>query len=80
MSMFGCASITAKSRPGSPTILMSSGGRNFSPDIASDRESAYILNETAVRELGIEDPIGKSFSWRKGTVTSGYGRADSKAS
>jgi putative ABC transport system permease protein len=53
-------------------------GRNFSVDIASDREDAYILNETAVRKLGIEDPIGKPFTWSKGQVTSGYGRADTK--
>jgi putative ABC transport system permease protein len=36
-------------------------GRNFSPDIKSDQQSAYILNETAVKKLGIEDPIGKPF-------------------
>ena len=33
-------------------------GRNFSPDIPSDRNHAFILNETAVRELGLKNPIG----------------------
>lgn len=40
-------------------------GRNFSKDISSD-VSAYIINETAVRELGLgsaEQAIGKTLSW-----------------
>ena len=53
-------------------------GRNFSADIESDKSEAYILNETAVRRLGIEDPIGQPFTWSKGAVASGYGRADVK--
>ncbi|MGH7492866.1 MAG: ABC transporter permease [bacterium] len=36
-------------------------GRNFSEGISSDVNHAYLLNETAVRELGWEDPVGKSF-------------------
>ena len=36
-------------------------GRNFSANITSDQQSAYILNETAVKKLGITDPIGKPF-------------------
>ena len=36
-------------------------GRNFSADIRSDFESAYILNETAVEKLGLENPVGKPF-------------------
>ena len=36
-------------------------GRNFSADIESDFERAYILNETAVAKLGLENPVGKSF-------------------
>ena len=47
-------------------------GRNFSTEIASDRTEAFILNETAVRQLGWEEPIGKQFEWvigrRKGRV------------
>jgi putative ABC transport system permease protein len=34
-------------------------GRSFSTDYGSDLNRAGILNETAVRELGIEDPIGQ---------------------
>ena len=36
-------------------------GRNFFVDIKSDFESAYILNETAVEKLGLENPVGKPF-------------------
>lgn len=35
-------------------------GRSFSPDFGSDLEKSAILNETAVRQLGITDPIGKT--------------------
>ncbi len=34
-------------------------GRTFSPDLKSD-STAIILNETAVKAIGMEDPIGKS--------------------
>jgi putative ABC transport system permease protein len=34
-------------------------GRTFSMDYGRDLEHSVILNETAVRELGIEDPIGQ---------------------
>lgn len=34
-------------------------GRNFSLDLAADIEDQVILNETAVRTAGLEDPIGK---------------------
>jgi putative ABC transport system permease protein len=40
-------------------------GRDFSKDIPSDA-SAYIINETAVREFGLETPqnaLGKTLSW-----------------
>lgn len=36
-------------------------GRNFSLDVPTDRTDAYLLNETAVKQLGWDDPIGKSF-------------------
>ncbi|MBN7813023.1 ABC transporter permease [Algoriphagus sp. H41] len=42
-------------------------GRNFDPTIASDREAA-IVNEELVRQLGLEDPVGKRFS-RFGQLT-----------
>jgi putative ABC transport system permease protein len=40
-----------------------SAGRNFSPRIRSDITGggAYILNETAVKQIGWDDPIGKKF-------------------
>ncbi|MCK4750148.1 MAG: hypothetical protein KAT15_23995, partial [Bacteroidales bacterium] len=34
-------------------------GRTFSPDFGSDLTHSLILNETAVFELGIEDPVGQ---------------------
>jgi putative ABC transport system permease protein len=36
-------------------------GRSFSNEIATDVTSAYVLNETAVREPGWDDPVGKPF-------------------
>jgi len=45
-------------------------GRFFSEDIASDKTSAYVLNESAIRTFGIQSPVGKSFSlWgREGKI------------
>ena len=34
-------------------------GRNFSKDFATDMNGAFLLNETAVKDFGFEDPIGK---------------------
>jgi ABC-type antimicrobial peptide transport system permease subunit len=44
-------------------------GRNFSIDYSADTTN-YILNEAAVRVMGIESPIGKYFSFygRPGTI------------
>jgi hypothetical protein len=44
-------------------------GRNFSKELPSD-ENNVILNEEAVRQMGIKDAIGKSVSFwnRKGTI------------
>jgi putative ABC transport system permease protein len=36
-------------------------GRNFSREIASDTITSIIINETAVKEFGWENPIGKQF-------------------
>ncbi len=36
-------------------------GRDFSWDIPSDTGRAYILNETAVREIGLASPLGRAF-------------------
>jgi putative ABC transport system permease protein len=46
-------------------------GRDFSADIRSDRQEAYMLNESAVKALGWKDPIGKTFrttNWPTGHV------------
>lgn len=44
-------------------------GRDFSKDFATD-SMGYILNETAVRKMGLKDPIGQTVTWgnRPGTV------------
>ncbi len=34
-------------------------GRGFSKEFASDLKNSLIFNETAIKQLGIEDPIGK---------------------
>ncbi len=40
-------------------------GRNFSKDIITDSTNAFILNETAAKRIGWEDPIGKKFgNWQ----------------
>ena len=45
-------------------------GRNFSEDHASDRESGIIINRTAARLFGLEDPVGKRLprGFRNATV------------
>lgn len=37
-------------------------GRSFDPDLATDRNRTFILNETAVRMFELEDPIGTQFA------------------
>ena len=44
-------------------------GRSFSRDISSDRTDAFILNETAVKKLNWDDPVGKRFGWAYGNGT-----------
>jgi putative ABC transport system permease protein len=36
-------------------------GRYFSPEIPTDATSAVVINETAAKELGLTDPVGKRF-------------------
>jgi len=36
-------------------------GRYFSPEIPTDATSSVVINETAVKELGLTDPVGKRF-------------------
>ena len=44
-------------------------GRSFDPNNAADPHSAFIVNETAVREFGWDDPIGKKINY-------GYEKSD----
>jgi len=37
-------------------------GRGFSRELASDADRGYVVNETAVAVMGMDDPIGKRFS------------------
>ena len=47
-------------------------GRNFSAGFPSDLKEAFILNETAVAQLGWDEPIGKAFEWDGTHVAKGY--------
>ena len=38
-------------------------GRDFSPEFSTDAGQAYIVNEAAVKAMGMQDPVGKSMSW-----------------
>src|SRR6185312_8799084 len=41
-------------------------GRGFSKDIATDSSDAFMVNEEAVKEMGLKNPIGKWISaWKK---------------
>ncbi len=44
-------------------------GRSFSKDFPSDPEQAFIVNETAVKAMGMENPVGKRFADWKGWGT-----------
>ncbi len=39
-------------------------GRNFSEDLATDQDESVLINETAAKKLGWEDPVGKRFVFR----------------
>jgi hypothetical protein len=45
-------------------------GRPFSNEIASDERGGFILNERAIKKIGLEAPVGKRFAIRKreGTI------------
>ncbi|MBG9377557.1 ABC transporter permease [Panacibacter sp. DH6] len=49
--------------------LQMAAGRDFSPVFGADSTS-YILNETAVEKMGLQNPVGHKVSWggRAGTV------------
>jgi len=42
-----------------------SKGRMFQKEFSTDASEAYIVNETAVKAMGMQDPIGKKFSWNQ---------------
>jgi len=54
--------------------LAMAGGRFFSEDYASDAEHGFVVNEAAVKMMGIESPVGKRFTYhfpgytREGTI------------
>lgn len=45
-------------------------GRSFSKDITSDGESAFVINEEAMKQMGLDTAVGKRFSlWdQEGTI------------
>jgi putative ABC transport system permease protein len=45
-------------------------GRDFSKEMSTDAEEAFIINESAVRQLQLEDPLKTQFEWddKKGRV------------
>jgi putative ABC transport system permease protein len=45
--------------------LKMAAGRPFQKEFATDATEAYIVNETAVLAMGMQDPIGKRFSWNQ---------------
>ncbi len=44
-------------------------GRPFSPDLVQDVSQGVLINETAARLMGIEDPIGKRFEFGTHRIT-----------
>ena len=47
-------------------------GRDFSRQNVSDITSSFVLNEAAVKELNLKDPVGKPFEYRFGTPKKGH--------
>jgi ABC-type antimicrobial peptide transport system permease subunit len=39
-------------------------GSFFSREITTDSSQGFVINEAAVKAMGLEDPIGKRFGWR----------------
>lgn len=46
-------------------------GRDFSHENPSDMETAFILNEAAVKEFNLKDPVGRPFEYVYGTSKKG---------
>jgi len=49
-------------------------GRGFSEEFSTDENEAFILNEAAVIEFGLEDPVGKRFEYLYGLQEPKAGR------
>ena len=47
-------------------------GRDFSMQNVSDANSAFILNEAAVKELGLKNPVGSPFEYTFGDLQKGH--------
>jgi putative ABC transport system permease protein len=47
-------------------------GRDFSAENAADAQSAFILNEAAVKEFNLKDPVGRPFEYRYGDPKTGH--------
>ena len=45
--------------------LQMAAGRPFQQEFATDATEAFIVNETAVLAMGMQDPVGKKFSWNR---------------
>jgi len=45
-------------------------GRDFSREMSTDENEAFIINEAAIRGLGLENPLGTQVEWgdKKGTI------------
>lgn len=45
-------------------------GRGYSPEFPADQESSFIINETAVKRMGLKEPIGAKITVleKKGTI------------
>lgn len=55
-----------------PTLgIELAAGRSFSTNVATDATSAFMINETAARQFGWKEPLGKMINWdntKKGPV------------
>jgi putative ABC transport system permease protein len=48
-----------------PTMdIAIAAGRNFSEDLATDPDESVLINETAAKKIGWEEPVGKRFVFR----------------
>jgi putative ABC transport system permease protein len=45
--------------------LEMASGRPFQKEFATDAKEAYIVNETAVMAMALQNPVGKKFSWNR---------------